>query len=64
VAGAGIVSYENLGLVKTLNPTELSQLIGIYPDDRSIVIITSGRNLFRDPWYSAERLIIVLKQGG
>ena len=64
VVGAGIIKHEDLDLVKSLDPTELSNLIGVTPDDRSIVIITSGWNLFQNPWYSAERLIVVLKYGG
>jgi len=63
VVGGGVIKYENLGLAKSLDPTELAQLIGIPLDARSIVIVTSGRDLnpFHKPWYSGERLIIVLK---
>ncbi|OGC56675.1 hypothetical protein A2200_00785 [candidate division WWE3 bacterium RIFOXYA1_FULL_41_11] len=63
VIAGGVIKNENLDSVKSLNPIELAALIGVTLDgsDRSIVIITSGRNLSHNPWYSAERLIIVLQ---
>ena len=64
LTGAGIIKNEDLSLVRSLDPSGLSQLIGISLDDGSIVIITSGRDTSHDPWYSAERLIVVLEQGG
>jgi len=59
--GAGIIKYENLSSVRSMDPTELSQLIGVSLNDRSIVIITSARDIFHEPWYSSERLIVILE---
>ncbi|KKS35653.1 MAG: hypothetical protein UV00_C0032G0004 [candidate division WWE3 bacterium GW2011_GWF1_42_14] len=63
VLTAGVIKYEDLGLVKSMSPTELSALLGVSLEYRGIVIITSGWDLSHNliGWFSNERIIVVLK---
>ena len=61
VVGAGIIPFERLDEVKSMSPKELSALIGFTLDQRSVVIVTSGWDISHEPWYSAERWIVVLE---
>ncbi|MBW6441583.1 hypothetical protein K0B04_01565 [Patescibacteria group bacterium] len=62
VTAIGVITYENLHLVKSMSPTELAGLIGKELTTRSVVIVTSGWDTnYEYIWFSRERWILVME---